>query len=94
MDRIECRLQTARELGATHVLNTTPSISTFVKDIKHLVGGQRISPAIDVTGVTSTVPVAVECLGKQGRVVRIGVTAPDLIHHIAHGRSFLQHESQ
>jgi threonine dehydrogenase-like Zn-dependent dehydrogenase len=43
VDRVECRVQTARELRATHVPNTTPSVSTFVKDIKDLVGGQRVS---------------------------------------------------
>lgn len=72
VDRIESRLAVAKELGATHTYDTSKG-GDMVADIQALVDGQRISYAIDTTGVTSVMEKALQSLGKRGKLIQIGV---------------------
>ncbi|OJJ31360.1 hypothetical protein ASPWEDRAFT_45306 [Aspergillus wentii DTO 134E9] len=70
VDRVAERLQLAKELGATHIINTAEiSISeTLDKD-----PSIRPSIAIDTTGVPALLEEALEALGKRGKLVIVGI---------------------
>lgn len=76
VDRIASRLDVARSVGATHVLNTSGRESSFIEDVAALVDNQRISLAIDTTGVSAVITDMIKCLGKRGRYIQIGVSPP------------------
>lgn len=74
VDRVDSRLQLAKEFGATHLYNTTDKDpKDFVSDVRALVDGQRISLAIDTTAVIPLIQNLTACLGKRGRTIQIGV---------------------
>jgi aryl-alcohol dehydrogenase len=72
VDIHENRLALAKELGATHVLNSKQCDA--VSEIRKLGGG--VDYSIDTTAVGSVIRQAVECLGMPGRCVIVGVSAP------------------
>jgi aryl-alcohol dehydrogenase len=70
VDRVPERLQVARELGATHTIDTTQAdLASVLADIT---GGHGIHHAIDTTGVPSVLRAAVDALGIQGTCAVVG----------------------
>ena len=53
VDRVAHRLEIAKELGATKVLDTTNASANYAEDLQKLVEGHRISIAIETTGVAA-----------------------------------------
>lgn len=83
VDRVESRLKLAKELGATHIYNTDSLDKSkegdFSEDLQKLVPGERISYAIDTTGVVSVISACFKSLGKRGKLIQIGLpTSPEL----------------
>lgn len=76
VDRVAHRLETARELGATKVLDSTKVRGNLSEDIRNLVQGRRISIIIETTGAAQVIQECVQALGKHGRFIQLG--APPL----------------
>lgn len=73
LDRVAHRLETAKELGATKIVDTTKTSASFAEDIKKAVDGQRISVIIETTGVLPVINETVKALGKHGKFIQLGV---------------------
>ncbi len=71
IDRIANRLELAKELGATGVIDTSAGDVDVSFEVKKLIpGGPSI--AIDASGYTPLVTKAWEYLGKMGKLVVVG----------------------
>jgi Zn-dependent alcohol dehydrogenase len=70
-------LDMARELGATHVLDTNGMHGDISKDFQDVVKGERISLAIETTGVPSVMNSAMLSLGTMGKHIQIAPPPPD-----------------
>ncbi|KAH0835280.1 hypothetical protein AYO21_01507 [Fonsecaea monophora] len=80
VDRVPSRLEIAKDLGATKVLDTraldTAATATLAQELMKLVENQRISVAIETTGAAPVIEGAIGALGKRGRLLQVGVPAP------------------
>lgn len=72
IDLVEQRLELARELGATHVLNPKTT-SDVVEEIKRLTRNGA-DFALECTGVLTVLEQSIECLGCLGTAASIGVS--------------------
>lgn len=71
VDRVESRLALARELGATHALDTSGLKGDISKSIQDVIDGERISLAIETTGVPSVMNSVMLSLGTKGKHIQI-----------------------
>lgn len=71
IDLHDHKLELARKLGATHVLNARNS--DLRKAIGNIVGAQGVDVAIENTGAADVIETAYEVTGAQGRVILVGV---------------------
>jgi S-(hydroxymethyl)glutathione dehydrogenase/alcohol dehydrogenase len=69
------KLEMARRLGATHVLNS--SEDDPVKAIRAMTGGAGVDHAFEAVGVASLVRQAIESLAIRGTATIVGVLPPD-----------------
>jgi Zn-dependent alcohol dehydrogenase len=76
VDRVESRLQLAKQLGATHTLNTSGLQGDISKSIQEVVNNERISLAIETTGVPSVMNSAMLALGTKGKHIQIAPPPP------------------
>ncbi|OCT52761.1 Aryl-alcohol dehydrogenase [Cladophialophora carrionii] len=72
LDRVAHRLETAKELGATKVLDTTTVPADFAEEIQKLVGGQRISVVVETTAAVPVINESLKALGKHGKFIQLG----------------------
>lgn len=70
----ESRLQLAKDLGATAVING--KTADTVAEVKKLTGGEGVDVALEAVGSTPTVKMAIESTRKGGTVTLIGNIAP------------------
>ena len=70
----ESRLQLAKDLGATAVING--KTADTVAEVKKLTGGEGVDVALEAVGGTPTVKMAIESTRKGGTVTLIGNIAP------------------
>jgi L-iditol 2-dehydrogenase len=70
VDLDDGRLQLARRLGATAVVN--PGSLSPTAAIRQMTGGRGADAAFEVVGLSSTLGTAIECVRKGGRVTLIG----------------------
>ncbi|KAJ9660999.1 hypothetical protein H2198_002158 [Neophaeococcomyces mojaviensis] len=82
VDRVKSRLDIAKQIGATHVFDTSGMDVTaaefgkdFVTKVRALVGGEdaKIKFAFDTTGVLPLINAMVKTLTKRGKLFQIGV---------------------
>lgn len=71
VDITERKLESARELGATHVLNGRES--GLADRVKDLTGGRGVSAAFDFVGSDATLELAVRSTRSFGKVSQIGL---------------------
>jgi len=76
VDRIGHRLQVAKELGATQILESKPD-TNLTEELQKLAGGGRISYIFETTGVVGVIQGALGALGKHGKLLQIGVPPMD-----------------
>lgn len=76
VDRVAYRLKVAQKLGATKLLDTSKEGSCLPINARQLVDNQRISYAIETTGVKSVIIDALQALGKRGKLIQIGLPLP------------------
>ncbi|OAP61876.1 hypothetical protein AYL99_04079 [Fonsecaea erecta] len=79
VDRVAHRLETAKELGATRVLDTSTiaeGSGTVAEHIQKLVEGQRISIVIETTAAVPVIQECIRALGRHGRLIQLGAPRP------------------
>ncbi|WQF88422.1 Putative alcohol dehydrogenase, zinc-type, GroES-like superfamily, NAD(P)-binding domain superfamily [Colletotrichum destructivum] len=74
VDIVPERLELARELGATHTIDSRNSLNV-VKDIRDVTGGGPTF-ALDCTGVLRVIEDMIACVGPMGTAVQVGVPPP------------------
>jgi S-(hydroxymethyl)glutathione dehydrogenase/alcohol dehydrogenase len=75
VDVFDGKLEMARRLGATHVVNSANDDS--VKAIRALTGGAGVDHAFEAVGNTALVRQAIESLAIRGTATIVGVLPPD-----------------
>lgn len=78
VDRIASRLQLARELGATHVIDTASmaSLTEVVDTVLNITGGLGASITLDTTGLPKLIEQGLRLTGVGGKMMEVGV-APE-----------------
>ncbi|KAJ9644356.1 hypothetical protein H2204_001708 [Knufia peltigerae] len=78
VDRIASRLDLARQLGATKVIDTSAAgeKGDLVGEAARVVNGQRISIVIETTGAVPVIEACMKAMGKRGRHLQLGVPPP------------------
>jgi L-iditol 2-dehydrogenase len=69
-DRVDLRLQKAKELGATLTVNT--QTEEPVEAVRRLTGGRMADIVLECAGVPALIPVAAECVMPGGTIVMVG----------------------
>lgn len=76
VDVVEDRLNLAKELGATDVINAAKEGANLTARLLELTGGAGANVAIDCSGVSSSLQAAVDCLAYGGSAVSVGIPRP------------------
>lgn len=83
IDRIPARLELAKEMGATHTINSdglaTPDL---IKAVRDLTDGYGSSITMDTTGILRLIEAGVEFTRRKGQYVQIGSAPTDAILEI------------
>lgn len=74
IDLLESRLELARELGASFVIN--PAQRQLRDALSELTGGEFVDAALDCTGSTSVINEMITNTGKGGIAVSVGGPPP------------------
>ncbi|TIA44664.1 NAD(P)-binding protein [Aureobasidium pullulans] len=79
IDRVDSRMETAKSLGATHVLDTSklPTGLTVVQAVQNICEGAGPSITIDTTGAPVLVMAGIEMTRKGGKIIQVGSTPPE-----------------
>lgn len=80
VDRVKSRLNIAKELGATHVFDTTGMgikkesyASDLAEELKKIAPDGKINFAFDTTGVLPLINAQIKALSKRGKLIQIGI---------------------
>ena len=76
VDIMSARLELAKELGATHLINSTET--DIVSEIKRITGGGAHN-SVEASGVANVTLQALGCLRREGKAVLLSVTGPQEI---------------
>lgn len=71
LDVLDARLETARQLGATHTVNSTATDP--VKAVMDLTDGEGAAAVIEAVGLPKTIEQTVDLVAAGGRIVIVGV---------------------
>jgi len=71
------RLDVAKQLGATHAIDTT-KVGDLIAHINSLVGPQSIDASIECSGATVAIHTAIKATRNGGVVVLVGMGAPEI----------------
>jgi len=74
VDIHDSRLELARELGATHTINS--STQDLHAELERITGGRGVNYALDTTAISAVVRDAADALGTRGMLVAVGAAAP------------------
>ncbi|PQE33736.1 hypothetical protein CJF32_00009973 [Rutstroemia sp. NJR-2017a WRK4] len=74
VDRVPSRLELAKSLGATHLINTLES--DYKTEVLRITEGSGPTVAMDTTGVISLMQDSIEVLSRLGTMVLVGVPPP------------------
>lgn len=74
VDIHDSRLELARELGATHTINS--STQDLRAELEKVTGGRGVNYSLDTTAISSVVRDAADALGTRGVLVAVGAAAP------------------
>ncbi|KAH7378181.1 zinc-binding dehydrogenase [Cadophora sp. MPI-SDFR-AT-0126] len=77
VDRVLSRLELAKELGASDILDTSNLESASLAErILDIVEGARIAFSFETTGVPTVITSAIQALGKRGKHIQLGLPRP------------------
>ncbi|KAI5251833.1 NAD(P)-binding protein [Aureobasidium subglaciale] len=79
IDRVDSRMELAKSLGATHVIDTSklPDGKSVIEAVQEMCEGAGPAITIDTTGVPTLVKAAIEMTRKGGKIIQVGSTPPD-----------------
>lgn len=72
VDIHDARLKMAKELGATHTINSKETDA--LKEIRHLTGGKGVNYTVDTSGVAAVMKTSLDALSICGTAAPIAVT--------------------
>ncbi|KAK4237187.1 hypothetical protein C8A03DRAFT_34879 [Achaetomium macrosporum] len=72
IDIVEQKLALAKELGATHTINSSKIQGDVTEAIKSVTGGQGVDFAVDTTGVAAVIEKMLDCLAFGGTAASVG----------------------
>lgn len=72
VDIVDRKLALAKELGATHMINTATIKGSVIDEIMAMTGGRGVDFAIDTTGVSAVVEKMLDCLAYSGTAASVG----------------------
>lgn len=77
IDRVSQRLELAKELGATHVVDSSklPEGKTLVDVVREIADGVGPTVTVDTTGVPALIQMGIEFTRYSGKAIQVG-TAP------------------
>lgn len=87
VDRITSRLDLAKEMGATHVINTSDAELDIVAEVKKTTRDVGATITIDTTGNMELINKGIEFTGNLGQFVILGIPPRDAkleIHLVSH----------
>ena len=75
VDRFDSRLQLARELGATHVINTgnMDDLGELTREVHRITGGLGSTITLDTTGFPTLIREGLNLTGFKGKMIQVGV---------------------
>jgi len=85
VDRVTSRLDLAKELGATHVIDTSDPNFDLVAKVQELTNQAGANIIIDTTGVVSLIRNAWDFTANKGHLIIIGIPPPDGVLEIKLG---------
>ncbi|RDW65799.1 NAD(P)-dependent alcohol dehydrogenase [Aspergillus mulundensis] len=94
VDRLPSRLELAKELGATHTIDTSPPGFNLNKALREIFPN-GVSTVIDTTGAPPLIEDGLKSLRQRGKIVLIGVTpmqyelGVSVVQHINSGRAVI-----
>jgi len=74
VDLHDSRLELAKELGATHTINS--GRTDVVAELAEITGGEGVNYALDTTAVPGVLKQGAESLGIRGKLALVGAAAP------------------
>jgi Zn-dependent alcohol dehydrogenase len=79
IDKVQSRLDLAKELGATHVINTAgmSDLSKLVEEVQKVTDGLGSSLTVDTTGFLPIMEKGIEFTAVKGRYVQVGSAPMD-----------------
>jgi Zn-dependent alcohol dehydrogenase len=77
VDIVEQKLALARELGATHTINSSTITGSLADEVKNMTGGLGVDFAVDTTGVSAVVEQMLNCLAYSGTAASVGAPPRD-----------------
>lgn len=94
------RLEVAKLLGATHVVDASGNADVVVEQVKKHVAasstpGDGVNFALDATGSPSVIATMLDCLAVRGRAAQVGLAAPDktvpvkILQHLLRGQEYV-----
>lgn len=76
VDVVDGKLEFAKELGATDVINATKAGANLTTQLLELTGGTGADVAIDCSGASTSLQAALDCLAYGGSAVSVGIPRP------------------
>jgi Zn-dependent alcohol dehydrogenase len=76
IDKHESRLQAARSLGATHVINTSGPALDLVAEVLKLTAGNGVHVSLDTTGVQGLARKSWDFVRCHGKILQVGLAKP------------------
>ncbi|TLD29807.1 putative alcohol dehydrogenase protein [Venturia nashicola] len=96
IDRVPARLELAKEIGATHTINSDGmDMPALIKAVRHLTDGYGSSITMDTTGLPKLIAAGVEFTRRKGQYVQIGSASMDakieieIFNFMASGKKFI-----
>lgn len=83
IDRVDARLQLARELGATHTINTAVVKDDLEKAVRDMTDQSGSTVTVDATGVVPLIQAGIEFTANQGKMILLGVAPMDAALQVA-----------
>lgn len=95
------RLEVAKRLGATHVVDAGGGNADVVEQVrKHVAaasstGADGVNFAVDATGSPTVIGTMLDCLAVRGRAAQVGLAAPDktvpikILQHLLRGQEYV-----
>lgn len=77
IDNVASRLQVAKSLGATHVIDTSDSRIDLVSEVLKITDCRGVHVSLDTTGVQKLARQSWDFVRFRGKVLQVGLASPD-----------------